>query len=256
MNGETTVKEQPLQTIEPQAMVAPTPMDLMQAAIASGVDADQLGKLMDLQDRYEANIAKKAYFKSMSKLQAELPIIFKNKRGDKSTYAPLEQIMDKIRPILDRHGFSVRFDVDPTEGESGSIVMLTAFCYVTHVLGHSEKNHFAVPVDLGPINQKGSRVMNGPQATASARSYAKRYALGDALNLVFGDEDDDGDKAGKAYITDEQVITLNDYIESLGDRFTAHDRIKWFEYLKANSVKEIHADRFDVALTVLQRKAI
>ena len=48
--------------IEEQAVsTAITPMDMINTAIERGADIDQLTKLMDLQERWEANEARKAY---------------------------------------------------------------------------------------------------------------------------------------------------------------------------------------------------
>jgi len=183
-------------------VASPTPMDLMQSAIANGVDADQLTKLMDLQERYQANEAKRAFANAMADFQAKCPTIFKSRKADRYTYAPLDTIIKTIRPYLEAAGLSVRFSTLLTE-----TTVITAICTVSHRDGHSEVSEFAACVD-------DKMRVNETQKIGSANSYAKRYALMNALNLVASDEDDDGVAANAPIIdeaTDEQLAKIQEY---------------------------------------------
>ena len=51
---------------ESTAVVAITPMQMIAQAVAQGADIDKLQKLMDLQERWEANEARKAYEKQQT----------------------------------------------------------------------------------------------------------------------------------------------------------------------------------------------
>lgn len=248
-------RQQELPTIEPAR--AATPMDLLQAAVSTGVDAAQLEKLMDLQERWQANEARRAFAESLAAFQSEVPIIYKNKQGDKSTYAAFEYVIKTIKPYMHKHGFSSRFDCELISSETdGTPLVMTATCYITHTAGHTESNHFSCPVDAGPTNRQGQRVMNSAQSTASARSYAKRYALGDALGLAFGDEDDDGKGAGNAVelIDDHQLIELQDEIDSIGENWTSEDQTALLGYLKVSDLAELRADRFNAAKNAIKSK--
>ena len=57
-------------------MVSPH-MRLIEMAVSGGADITQLEKLMDLQERYEANQAKKDFNAAMSTFQSMLPVIGK-----------------------------------------------------------------------------------------------------------------------------------------------------------------------------------
>lgn len=240
------IKHEKVQELQP---VSTTPMALLEAAVANNVDAAQLEKLMDLQERWEANQARKAFAEALAAFQAEVPLIFKNKRGDKATYAPLEQVIATIRPCLEKHGLSVRFDTDLDTAPDGSPGLITATCYVTHRMGHVEKNHFAAPVDLGPTNRDGKRVMNGAQAVASARSYSKRYALGDALNLAFTDVDDDGEAAGTALIDDETVKRMNKDLDDLGV-----NKAKFCRFMSIDSIPQMPVAKLAIAENFINAK--
>jgi len=121
---------------------APTPMALMEAAIEKGVEPDQLSKLMDLQERYEANQARRAFANALADFQARCPTILKSKRADRYSYAPLDEVLRTIRPHLDAAGLSVRFSTILTKE-----TVLTAICTITHRDGHSETSEFAACVD-------------------------------------------------------------------------------------------------------------
>jgi hypothetical protein len=227
-----------------ESLPATNPMEMLGAAIDRGMSVADLGPLMDLVERHEANQARKAFAAAMAEFQAACPIIKKTgvaevrtKSGGKWTYPypKFNEIMRTIQPHLNAAGLSVRFNTE-TEG-----AVITSACTVTHVGGHSEVSYFAAPVD------EQMRV-NDTQKMGSANSYAKRYNVGNALNLAFED-DDDGASAGPAplddeqkklqkkeraerppqdEITDKQRIKLQDHLDS--GKLSVRD----FDYIKKN----------------------
>jgi len=213
-----------------------TPMDLMAAAMERGVDADQLEKLLALQERYEANQARKAFAAAMADFQAACPTIKKSRQADRYTYAPLDEILRTIRTHLDSAGLSVRFSTQ-TEGS-----VITAVCIVSHRDGHSETSQFAAPVD------PNMRV-NETQKMGSANSYAKRYALMNALNLVASEYDDDGQAAGTQMISDEDAATIRDHIDAL-----EIDEPAFLKYLGVESVEDIPQSKLAAAKKAIERK--
>lgn len=222
-----------------------TPMSLLEAAIAKGVDPDTLEKLMDLQERWEDGQAKRAFESAMARFQADCPTIKKNKQADRYTYSDLPYILGVIRPILSRHGLSVRFS--NSDKDAGWV---TATCIVSHEMGHREESQFFAPVDE-------RMKVNETQKMGSANSYCKRYALANALNLVFSDDadDDDGYAAGTALITDEQAADINALIEEV-----AADPARFFRWCSKAAGREvteaaqIPARIHKTAVTMLERK--
>jgi len=228
--------QQNLPTIEPARPT--TPMDLMQAAIQTGVDADQLGKLMDLQERYEAGRAARAFSAALAGFQAVCPIIHKNRQADRYVYATFDEIMRTIKPHLATAGLSVRFSTEMT-GEG----VITAICTVSHRDGHSEISQFAAPVDT-------QMRVNNTQKMGSANSYAKRYALLNALNLSTSEqEDDDGAAAGTITITDDQVAQLNEQFKSLKIK-----QSKFLEILGTDKIENVPAAKWDQAQRMVDAK--
>jgi hypothetical protein len=182
--------------------VANDPMSILASALERGIDTEQLSKLMDLQERYEANEARKSFFAAMVKFQAQCPAIKKTGKEAKGryTYPELDEVMRTIKPHMDECGLAVRFDTEMT-GE----MVITATCYVMHRDGHTQSNQFAAPIDQTK-SAAGNYIMNATQQVASARSYAKRYALFDGLNLVGTNFDDDGQCLDDRYEKHDKVV--------------------------------------------------
>lgn len=182
------------------------PMALIQQAIENKVDVATMEKLMDLQERWEKNMAKKEFDRAMAAFQADCPTIQKtkvvyNKDGKtvRYKYAPLEAIVEQIKTILQKHGLSYTIDA-PVEGNQ-----VKAICKVTHERGHSQEGTFAVPIDPQGF-------MNEQQKFASALTFAKRYAFCNAFGILTGDEDDDASSAPDPKGTEEQFKMLQKMI--------------------------------------------
>lgn len=163
-------------------------MRLIEMAVEKGADIVQLEKLMDLQERFEANQAKKDYNFAMSLFQSELPIIeklgivdFTSSKGRTFyQYAKLEDITKAIQPALKESGLSYRFSQNQASGN------ITVTCIVTHKSGHSEESSLSSGADT-------SGGKDQLKAIASTITYLRRYTLTGILGIVVGGEDHDGD---------------------------------------------------------------
>lgn len=184
MTAIAKMEQQPL--IEtPRNAIAPsaTPADLLRIAVENGADLDRLERLMALQERWEANEARKAYVAAMTAFKAEKLTIVKGKKveyvGTSYMHAELSDVTDVICPALARHQLSHRWDVSQ-EGER-----ITVDCVITHVLGHSER----VTMQAMPDN---SGKKNAIQQVASTITYLQRYTLLAATGVATKGQDDDG----------------------------------------------------------------
>jgi hypothetical protein len=158
-------------------------MPIISAASTNGeVDADKLLKLLEANERYEKNEARKAYHVAMAAFQQEAPKIIKDKQAHNSMYASLPTVVSTIAPILSKNGLSHSWVTERVEDD----VKVT--CRLTHVLGHSEETWMSAGADT-----TGSK--NAVQALGSTITYLQRYTLKSALGLA--EEDDDGNAAGK-----------------------------------------------------------
>lgn len=249
MNSEPMISDRFYREKEPMNDLTtrdPTPMSLLSAAVERGVDADQLGKLLDLQERYENNEARKAYAVAMHAAQSEMPRVVKGAKNEqtKSRYANLEQVQHTAGPIYHKHGFSLSYGEEdcPQDGYKRTI------CDVRHESGHCERYHLDLPVD--GFSAKGNPIgsMNPVQASISTTSYGQRRLLCMVFNITITDEDDDGQ--GSAVISDDQVATIRQWIKT-----TSSDEAAFLKWAGAESVETMQAARFAPAVAHFRRKA-
>lgn len=159
------------------------PQDLLALAVQKGADVATLERLMVVRTQLKAEAAKEAYFDSLAKFQAECPVIRKNRKvaipgGPNYSYAPLDQIIQKVQPLLDKHGFSVDRDAEIDDK------WVTAIVTVHHRQGHSETKRFKVPAET-------KAGMSPQQKYGAAGTFAERYAFCGALGIRTGDQDTD-----------------------------------------------------------------
>lgn len=210
---------------------------LMQVAVQQGMDPAGLEKLFALYERDQKMQAERAYAAAMAEFQFAAPILQKNRVVDTGKYsykyAELDSIASEIRDLLHDHGLSYRFDSVVTESE------VTVRCIVTHLLGHSETTSFGCPVG-------GMAGANKAQQTASALSYARRYALLLALGLSTGDRDDDG---SGGVISREQLRELEDLLAT-----AEVNRARFLEWLGVDEMDDIPAAKFSRAAAELKKR--
>lgn len=175
-----------------------TPSQLLAIAVEQGADLDRLERLMDLQERYEAGQAKKAYDQAFADFKAESIRIIKNRNvtagplsGKK--YAELFAIVNAITPALSRAGLSSSWKITKDEPQ-----WLEVTCTLKHVGGHTESVSMGGPPDAG-----GAK--NAIQARASTVSYLERYTLKAITGLSEQEDDDDGNGAGAATLRETWV---------------------------------------------------
>jgi hypothetical protein len=156
---------------EPPAL---NPLALLQAAIERGVNPDQLGKLMDMQERWEAAQAAKQFAAALTAFQAEVPAVMKRKQAGKDDssfgtykYASYDDVMQAAAPVLARHGVVVTFATEQDEAR------LRIVCRV-RVGTHVEETPFSVPIPAdegerhpevrgGPVLRQAVRPVRRPQ---------------------------------------------------------------------------------------------
>lgn len=173
-----------------------TPAHMLAIAVERGADLDRLQQLMDLQERWEASQAKKAFAAAIAGFKANPPKLTKNKhvayrnsKGGTTEYdhATHDEVTDKIATALAQHGLSHRWNVVQADGR------IRVTCVLTHVGGHSEQVEMT-------SNADDSGGKNSIQAIASAVTYLQRYTLLAITGMSTGDsaDDDDGRSAGGA----------------------------------------------------------
>lgn len=164
-------------------MQSTTPDQLLALAVTNNVDIDKLEKLMELQERWQAGIARKAFFAALSEFQYKVPEIMKRKevkfKDTSYSYAPLADVVRQIKESCRNNGLTYRWEIK----DENEKIQVT--CLVTHVDGHTEVTTMtATPDDTGSKNKI--------QARGSSIEYMKRYTLIGALGLSTADTDIDG----------------------------------------------------------------
>ena len=219
-----------------------TPMMLIDRASASGASIEQMQQLFDLQLRFEANEARKAYNEAMSNFREECPTINRGRavEHNKTKFAGLAESIETIRPFLSKYGLSHQWK---TRQEGANI---TVECTVTHRQGHSESTSLSASPD-----KSGGK--NDIQAIGSTVSYLERYTLYAILGLSSREMDDDGRGAGGKTevetITEQQASDLLTLIENV-----KADVAKFCTYYRINAVTELPASKFNQAVDGLEKK--
>ena len=187
-----------------------TPADMIKIAVSAGTDLKKLEKLLILQERWEANEAKKSYNQAMAIVSAAIPSVTKTLLNPQthSKYAPLDKIIEAIKPIYSKEGFSLIF----YEGETSKEGHIRIMADVIHKQGHKEIYHYDVPLD--GVGLKGNPNMTKIHAKASSTSYGKRYLTCMIFNVPTGD--DDGNAASPIqYIITKQVSEFCDVLDNV-----------------------------------------
>lgn len=166
-------------------------------------DVDKLERMFSLHEKLRAEQAQQAFAQAFVALQMELPPIeatkiIPDKNGkERSRFTPYVEMMAIIRPLLRKNNFAI------TRSQSMDANTVTESLTLIHAGGHSKTNTFTVRRGNGPPGTSTE------QGDGSAASFALRYALRDALDLVFiGPEKvEDETKLGEA-LTPEDAVML------------------------------------------------
>jgi hypothetical protein len=214
-----------------------SPAALMIKAMAGGMDLDKLEKFMLLQEKYEANQARKAYTQAMSDFKKNPPSIEKDRNVDYTTkagnrvkynHASLGNVTEKINAALAEHGLSASWETEQIESK----VKVT--CKITHVMGHSESTSLSASAD-----DSGGK--NAIQALGSSVAYLERYTVLALTGLATHDMDTDA--AEPEYITDQQLSQIMDIVDSKGI-----DKAKFLVYMSVDEFEKIPASDFGKAM--------
>lgn len=221
-----------------------TPDDLIAQAAAAG-NLALVEKLMDLAERRDKAMARRAFDAAISAAKAEIPIIRKNRHVDFTSqkgrthyrYEDFAEVARTVNPVLGAHGLSYRYRT----AQDGTTVTVT--CVVSHRDGYSEETVLSAARD-----DSGNK--NNIQAVASTVNYLQRMTLKVALGLAASENDDDGHAAGASdLITMEQVEQL----QALADEVGA-DLPRFCRHMGVAALVNLPAKRFGEAIASLETK--
>ena len=153
----------------------------------------------------------------------------------KSSYADLTSVIKAIKQPFADNGLS--YTQFPVSNENGVGVSTR----LMHVSGQWLEMEYTLPT-----------VKKDPQASGSAITYARRYALQSIAGIPTADDDAEsamlrGDD--KKIISDDQIIAIKKLLDETGA-----DSEKFCKWLKVRSVDQILAMHFDRAVAALEAK--
>lgn len=216
-----------------------TPMDLIGIAIQSGAKKGQLRELRGLAEQHARFEADKAFNAAFTAAQSEFPPIAKTAQAHNSKYAPLHQITESVRPVLEKHGLGFCHEMTQ-DSDTGA---LTVRAVVTHAGGASRSAALVAPPDTS-----GSK--NPVQALGSTVTYLRRYTLESVLGLTTRPEDDTD---GVVLISEDQIDDISKRLGKL-DKPTQEAFMRWLKTKKVDAVAEIPMQLFGEVSNNLDRK--
>ena len=228
------------------AQQAPDPRTLLAAVLQGSVGVQNVEvaeRIMAMIERQEARQAKATFEAALAALQSETCRVqatksVPDKQGNiKFRFAPYEEIMRHVSPLLQKHGFRVSFS-EAEGAPAGKIIMV---CTLAHKDGHEISNRFAFRVGQGPYGASDT------QADGAAITYAKRYALANLLNIVV--ETDTDARAEGGPITKEQAADLWKRVQATGT-----DQAAFLRFAGATSFAEIPSGKYAALDSALRRK--
>ena len=226
---------------------AATPDQMLDRAITQGASMEVIGRMMDLNDRWQAGRKREAFDAAMAEAKGSIPVIPKTARGHNAKpYADMAAIAKAVDPVLAQHGLSYRFRTRQDER------LIHVTCIVAHRAGHYEENTLS-----GPADTSGSK--NAIQSIGSTLTYLQRYCLMQALGLAASVEnDDDGAAAGvKAPIIDTTTTVNAEQLEKLRSLIVRAENVtieSFCEKGQLDRIEDLLASRYDSAVQWLQER--
>lgn len=214
-----------------------SPDRLIALAIEQGADVDKLEKLMQLQERWNANQARSAFYAALSQFQMNCPVITKSKSGydDRYRYAPLDKITEAIKGVMNACGLTYRWE----QAEEADKITVT--CIINHIQGHAESTSLT-----GSPDTSGSK--NAIQSRGSVVQYLRRYTLESALGISTSMSDNDGGKPVEM-LDENQVANLTALMEEVGA-----NKGQFLKYLKVEKLENLPKADYGKAVAALEKK--
>ena len=232
--------------------VDPILVMIQSAARDPEADVDKMERLMAMYERQQEKHSEAAFNKALNASQRDLTRIAADAtnpqtRSRYATYAALDRA---IRPVYTKHGFSLSFDT----GDTDKPETVRIICHVSHESGHTRSYHADMPAD--GKGAKGNAMMTATHATGSAMSYGMRYLLKLIFNVAIGEDDDDGNRAGRDIETISQEEA--DALDRVADKVEGGaKRLREYLHKRFGSADPINipAKEYKSVLSVIERNA-
>lgn len=229
--GAMVVQEAAALAAQPTPPDTSSPMGLMVYALQTG-RTDALRELVELKRMVDADEAKRAFVRDFAAFQQEAPALKRIKDGLQTTsgkvvakFAPLDYILATLRPILLKHGFTVRHKQEP---HSETVSLVT--CILTHREGHEESSSFLARPE------GNDKLANNSQRMAGGVTTAKRITLKAVLGLEESNADQDFNNCATSDVFMDSD-TVADIMETVAELKIGRDQ--FLAYLGADKPEHI-----------------
>lgn len=173
------------------ALIPGSPMAMMIQAKQAGFSMEEIKDMMDLQDRDDKRIAKKAFDKAMADFKRNPPKVIKDLINNQynSSYSSIGNTVNTVNKAMGPFGLNARWSYP----EPSAPDMVKVTCVLSHELGHEVSETLE-----GPIDTEGKK--NKMQGRKSGRTYLKleTYEAVTGIASEAGNVDDDGNTTGPA----------------------------------------------------------
>jgi hypothetical protein len=218
------------------------PMAIIAMAVQSGCEPAQLRELLELQREYAKDRAAERFSQCLTQFQSRCRFvekvreatIYSDKGSYKYNFASFDDVMRVAAPVLDECSLAVSFSTEAIDKG------IRVTCRIRHGI-HFEDHTLDVPVPQMKVNDT--------QKYGAALSYAKRYALCAALNIVCTDDVDDDAQSCIDPITEQQEVELRELIEA-----KAADLPKFLAWMGVEKLSDIPATSYPKAVNALRNK--
>ena len=161
-----------------------------------------------------------------------------------SKYAPLQDVLNTVRPLLSKHGLSV---IQSPAGDGQSVSITTMLLH--------ESGEW---IEFEPLVLKAEKIT--PQGAGSAITYGRRYALSAVLGIS-SEDDDDGNSLEKTQqnsgqkkqLTEKQVKRLYAIANSAGFSTADVKKVLMKDYNKTQAA-DLTKQEYDEICERLQKK--
>lgn len=161
-----------------------------------------------------------------------------------SKYAPLQDVLNEVRPLLSKHGLSV---IQSPSGDRQSVSITTLLLH--------ESGEW---IEFEPLVLKAEKIT--PQGAGSAITYGRRYALSAVLGIS-SEDDDDGNSLEKTQqnsgqkkqLTEKQVKRLYAIANSAGFSTADVKKVLMKDYKKTQAA-DLTKQEYDEICERLQKK--
>lgn len=246
-NPAPVVAGQALTTTEPSGWLR-----IIDKMVDKGVAMEQLSLLLEMQQKYEHEQARKAFVADFAAFKAEAPtaiertgrVTYPVKGSEKEVeyqHTELDNACQVLVPLLSKNRLAHSWETN--QDDKG---LVTVTCRLEHEAGHSK----AVTLRAMP-DASGSK--NPIQAVGSAVYYLERYTFLAVTGMAAKHQDDDGAAAGGGKITPGQLDLLNGGIAEVQALGHLKNLPRFLEWLGVAKLEDMNALQHTKAMLELRR---